>query len=635
MSLPGLHDPSLAVLPVAVGIEQVVAHRAWRQAREEALAALLEGCRLILLVGSPGTGKSLLLDELAQTLRAKGRQVLLLPRGDVLPDFAEVGWAPSRADTPRVVLVDEANRLTDGVFELLGRLGSCSLVMAGLPALIDEHADGLPGSRSVHLRPLAPDEVPAFMAARLAQIGSPAETFGPDALSRLAELSDGAPRLINTLAGTAHFLAGLEGASTVGGAHVVEAAALRGDVAVPGSTVADTREAEPGSGDAASSGVAEAAAGPDPVGAAHPPQCAPPPPPPPARTVAPVTPSLARPPPPPPRLVHLISSQAGRARTVFGAGAAVLAACVCLTLWQAGRPRPDPAPQVASQQAATALPADAPPVTEPDGPAPPPPATALADGPKLDPSPALADARPVVQPPADAPPPPPVAASAGAGEAADTGEPPAPTRAEAADAIAPDDAVLLEPSAPTPPGQQQQRAEAEREQPGPSPAPEATPVRPAPMPAPLPSPVSTVEALPNAAPAYVVLRYPRKSAEAASRASGIAAALRNAGFAVEGPVPAPLDEAGPSSTVRYFFAEDRDTALDVLRAAGLPGGAAPLAADPASGQGQWPRPGTIHLVLSPQQRWPAAAAAAERDQVGRAARPVVPISTGEADVVHP
>lgn len=194
---------------------EAVAHSGWRQARAAVLAALGRG-EAVALLGRPGTGKTMLLQGLAQTLRHEGWSVRLVDRGDAL----HPGW---KAD---VLLVDEAGRMdTDALARLCD--AGIPFVLAALPGLAERLA-GLPRSVTpVALEPLPPEEVARFVAARLSAAGRPGDLLEPDAVLALAQRSGGLLRLVNLLAGTAVFLAELEHAPCVLRRHVDEAASLR------------------------------------------------------------------------------------------------------------------------------------------------------------------------------------------------------------------------------------------------------------------------------------------------------------------------------------------------------------------------------------------------------------------------
>lgn len=217
-----------AQLPLAVSADEAVAHRAWREARDRVLSVVLARPCLVLILGKAGTGKTLLLQDLARTLRAAGADVWLQPRGDLPLDAAQsatgdaLGSAPDRR---RVVLIDEADRMTEAALDRLGRFGECAVVLAGL---VGVEGDRLPDAKAVvvSLAPLAPDEVGSFLAEYLALAGLDLGVMGPGAVARLAAHSGGVPRVLNMLARAAVFLASADG-GRVEAAHVDQAASLR------------------------------------------------------------------------------------------------------------------------------------------------------------------------------------------------------------------------------------------------------------------------------------------------------------------------------------------------------------------------------------------------------------------------
>lgn len=225
-----------------MGVNPPVEHRAWREARDQVLASVRSGGGLILVLGLPGTGKSLLLRELADMLRNAGYDVLLQLRGDIPIEAAETANGGSEQPRPRVVLIDEADRITGAALERLGHLGARSFVLAGL-AGSEGRLDRLPSPATiVRLAPLPPDEIGAFVAARLARTDRLTLTLTEQAASRLAAHSGGMPRVADMLIGAAAFLAAAEGATRVEAWHIDRAAALRdGDDTLPAAPPAQVQ----------------------------------------------------------------------------------------------------------------------------------------------------------------------------------------------------------------------------------------------------------------------------------------------------------------------------------------------------------------------------------------------------------
>src|SRR5262249_47293511 len=116
----------------------------------------------------------------------------------------------ARAGENVALLIDDAQLLDDGVLQELHDLAAgdptrataVRLVLAGQPELdakLSEPSLASFGSR-VRLRALSPAEVHAYVRTRLAHAGAPnPDLFTPAALERIAALSEGVPRVVNTL----------------------------------------------------------------------------------------------------------------------------------------------------------------------------------------------------------------------------------------------------------------------------------------------------------------------------------------------------------------------------------------------------------------------------------------------------
>ena len=228
--LPALADP---LFQLQIAPDAAFPHPAWRQARASLLEAL-DGGGIAVLVGPPGSGKSLLLKELARTLRRAGKPARLIERTDALDGPPGSG----------VLLVDEADTLgTDALLALCA--GPAPVVFAALP--------GFPERLARHTRPvleavldrLQPEDVARYVAARLDAVGRPRDLIEPEAVLALARHSDGLLRLVNTLGGAAVFLATLDGSVQVGPRHVEEAASMRDDFGEDVPPAPDARPVTP------------------------------------------------------------------------------------------------------------------------------------------------------------------------------------------------------------------------------------------------------------------------------------------------------------------------------------------------------------------------------------------------------
>ena len=212
-------------------------------AHEEALARLQflveQRQRLGLLLGSTGTGKSLVLDQLARHFRRRGAQVasISLLRVD-LHEFlwllaAELGLNPGRNDDifslwrgvmdgiaenryqqlDTLILLDDADEAQGAVLDHVARLAQCdpgvatplSLVLSVSPERVSRL-----GPRLLDLAELRTDLDPwdeqdthAYLTAALAWAGRKTPLFTDDAVNRLQHRSGGVPRRVNQLAALA------------------------------------------------------------------------------------------------------------------------------------------------------------------------------------------------------------------------------------------------------------------------------------------------------------------------------------------------------------------------------------------------------------------------------------------------
>jgi hypothetical protein len=217
-----------APLLLRVSPEDIVPHAGWQCVRRSVMERLKAGAAIVAVIGAAGTGKTLLLADLARALRAEGHAVRILQGLDG-------SSGPSAGNAREVVLADEADRASDtALTELLG--GEGAYVLTGLPSLASRlKALGIMVP-VVALMPLAPEDVPEFIAARLLAAGKRPDLLSPEAIQEIAACSGGTPRLINSLTGAAVFAATLEGASRVTAEHVMEAASLRADGSPPAAS---------------------------------------------------------------------------------------------------------------------------------------------------------------------------------------------------------------------------------------------------------------------------------------------------------------------------------------------------------------------------------------------------------------
>lgn len=208
--------------------------------QEEAIARLQflvdQNWRLGLLTGEAGTGKSLLLQVLASSLRHRGVTVAQMGlRGLDAEEFlwrlaAGIGLNPDLAESPfslwrniddqlaafryqlrpLVVIFDSFDAVTPGVAQLVSRLVHAddlpglrlSVIVSGRPYQRPNPGRDLLQSADlrIDLTAWTQQETEEYVQRTLEQAGATQPIFNSSALARLYDLSQGLPRRVNQLA---------------------------------------------------------------------------------------------------------------------------------------------------------------------------------------------------------------------------------------------------------------------------------------------------------------------------------------------------------------------------------------------------------------------------------------------------
>lgn len=256
--------------------------RSHDRAAQEILTAIGRHDRLIVLTGAPGLGKTMLcrtlveqldrrtitslvtepfvsIEELLRTLLADfgvmSRESLMrgrlhqASREELARALGDFLGSLDRLQAFAVVIIDDAQNLSGEILEQLHAVmephGRLQLLLAGEPDLLTllrqsavqpllQHA-----TVQAKLDALDDDEVGGFLFHRLAVAGNPHIDFDDAALSRLAELSCGVPRLVSLL-GDRALAEGERSAISVIDQPIVEAAAEALDLAPPPSKARHT-----------------------------------------------------------------------------------------------------------------------------------------------------------------------------------------------------------------------------------------------------------------------------------------------------------------------------------------------------------------------------------------------------------
>jgi MSHA biogenesis protein MshM len=254
----GLREPAFGLTPDTSFYFPALPHQ---DAHETLLYALSTGEGFLVVEGEVGTGKTLLLRRLLNSLPLRLQAAFvpnpaLDPRGlyaAIALEFGLSGEGASevllhrlerhfitlaQSDQQPVVLIDEAQALPADTLEAVRLLTNLEtekrkllqVVLFGQPELMarlnDKSTRQILTRISFHaaLRPLARQEVVAYVEHRLRVAGSDQAVFTPWAMLALWRASRGLPRLVNIIAAKSMMLAYGRGAQHVTYRYLVAAA---------------------------------------------------------------------------------------------------------------------------------------------------------------------------------------------------------------------------------------------------------------------------------------------------------------------------------------------------------------------------------------------------------------------------
>jgi type II secretory pathway predicted ATPase ExeA len=177
--------------------------------------------KAVVVVGSAGTGKTLLLDLLERAATERGMSVQRVERGD-LAHSAIGSWSD-------LLLIDEADLIPDATLESLlsdqATTPARSIILACRKSCMRALASPV-RSAILALQPLTNTDARSYVSARAASAGRP-DLFTREALDALVTAAGGSARMLHLLGGIALFFAAYAGAMRVQREHVVEALAAQ------------------------------------------------------------------------------------------------------------------------------------------------------------------------------------------------------------------------------------------------------------------------------------------------------------------------------------------------------------------------------------------------------------------------
>ena len=227
------------------------------RARNDVIAAIRGNARVVLFLGPPGVGKTLLLDDVLHELSGQFAacrinqphisatellQAIVMQLGTTMVEgdgnptglLSEVAAALDAAGSrsaPPMLVIDDAQLLTGAVLvtigDLLARAPRFKLLLAGRNDA-EQAGGGLVARvvvaqkpRLIQLAPLSPDGAKAYIEHRLNVAGAGGkELFAADAHAMIYQHTGGLPRLINLLCDAALHAACLRASGQVSAAEI-------------------------------------------------------------------------------------------------------------------------------------------------------------------------------------------------------------------------------------------------------------------------------------------------------------------------------------------------------------------------------------------------------------------------------
>jgi len=175
---------------------------------------------IIAVVGSAGTGKSLLADMTARACVDMGLTMHRIERGDQV--YALLG---TKSD---VLLIDQTDSMPTSSLQTLLSLGgkniATTMVFMCLPSFVGQVSFSGGDRATIELTPMSLSDARNYLQERAASIGR-TNLYSPEALDLIIDGSRGLPRLLRSIGHQAYWAAASEGAPQIGAQHVSNASA--------------------------------------------------------------------------------------------------------------------------------------------------------------------------------------------------------------------------------------------------------------------------------------------------------------------------------------------------------------------------------------------------------------------------
>lgn len=209
--------------PFVAGASGTRMGRPLQQAFGEVIRHIGLQTSIIAVVGSAGTGKSLLADMIARACTDMGLSVRRIERGDQV-----YALLTTKSD---VLLIDQTDSMQTFSLQILlspeVKNTTTTMVFMCLPSCVGQVNFSGGDHATVELTPLSLSDARNYLHERAASIGR-TNLYSPEALDLIIDGSRGLPRLLQSIAHQAYWAAASDGAPQIGAQHVSNASGSLG-----------------------------------------------------------------------------------------------------------------------------------------------------------------------------------------------------------------------------------------------------------------------------------------------------------------------------------------------------------------------------------------------------------------------